>query len=234
METDQLPSWRDGSLSTMKRAALWLVSEVGEGEVFTKAQLRDAFPDTAQIDRRMRDLREFGWQIDTRREDPHLEAYEQRFAKVGDPVWMPGAAKRQRAGGVNAAQRREVFMRDDNVCRSCGIAGGALYGDGSYESAQLDIARRTVVKPGGEESVQLVTECNRCRVGGRFLAADLGKLFAAIESLGALERRVFAGWVEADSRELAPIERLWGVYRSLPAESRDAVRNAIRDGSPSA
>ena len=212
----------------MKRAALWLVAEVGEGEVFTKAQLRDAFPDTAQIDRRMRDLREFGWQIDTRREDPHLEAHEQRFAKTGDPVWMPGAAKRQRAGGVSAAQRREVFTRDDNICRSCGIAGGALYSDGSYESAQLDIARRAVVKPGGEESVELVTECNRCRVGGRFLKADLGRLLAAIDGLGALERRVFTGWIDADKRELALIERLWGDYRSLPAESRDEVRDALR------
>lgn len=233
MEADQLPSWQDESLSTMKRAALWLIAEVGEGLVFTKAQLRDAFPDTAQIDRRMRDLRDFGWQIDTRREDPRLEAHEQRFAEAGAPVWKPGAAKRQRAGGasVSAAQRREVFMRDDNICRSCGIAGGAQYSDDSYELAQLDIARRTVAKPGGGESVELVTECNRCRVGGRFLTADLGKLLAGIDSLGALERRVFAGWVEEDKRELALIERLWGEYRSLPAESRDAVREVLRSDS---
>ncbi|MBR7833823.1 hypothetical protein KDL01_11135 [Actinospica durhamensis] len=231
MEADQLPSWRDESLSTVKRAALWLVAEVGEGSVFTKAQLRDAFPDIAQIDRRMRDLRDYGWQIDTRREDPHLEAHEQRFTQAGDPVWAPGTAKRQRTGSVSAVQRREVFLRDDYICRSCGIAAGARYSDDSYESAQLDIARRIVVKPGGEESVELVAECNRCRVGGRALVADLGKLLAGIDSLGALERRVFVGWIKADKRELALIERLWGEYRSLPAESRDAVRETLRSDS---
>ena len=211
----------------MKRAALWLVTEVGEGEVFTKAALREAFPDTAQIDRRMRDLRDFGWQIDTNREDQHLGTHEQRFVQAGVHVWEPGAsATRQRSGGVSAAQRREVLLRDSYTCRSCGVAAGAQYGD-SYETAQLDVARRTVRQPDGGETVELVTECNRCRVGGRWLAADLSKLLADIRGLSALERRVLAGWVAQDRRELSALERLWGDYRSLPSASRDAVRDAL-------
>ena len=227
MATGQLPSWRDASLGTMKRAALWLVTEVGEGEVFTKAALREAFPDTAQIDRRMRDLRDFGWQIDTNREDQRLGTHEQRFVQAGAPVWEPGAAAtRQRSGGISAAQRREVLLRDSYICRSCGVAAGTQYGD-SFESAQLDVARRTVRQPDGTETVELVTECNRCRVGGRWLAADLTKLLADIDRLSLLEQRVLAGWAEQDRRELSTLERLWGDYRSMPSTARDAVREAL-------
>ena len=56
-----MPRWDDANLGTMRRAALWLVEVVGEGNSFTKSQLREAFPEVAQIDRRMRDLRDFGW-----------------------------------------------------------------------------------------------------------------------------------------------------------------------------
>jgi hypothetical protein len=38
--------WNDPKLKvgSMVRAALWLVEEVGEGNTFTKEQLREAFP----------------------------------------------------------------------------------------------------------------------------------------------------------------------------------------------
>lgn len=92
-----LPSWQDSKLGTMKRAALWLVQVVGEENVFTKAELREAFPDVAQIDRRMRDLRDFGWKIDTKREDIDLDANEQRYVQRGEPVWEPGRGPGPRA-----------------------------------------------------------------------------------------------------------------------------------------
>lgn len=39
-----LPSWTDTKYGTMKRAALWLVTVVGEGNVFTKEDVKGAFP----------------------------------------------------------------------------------------------------------------------------------------------------------------------------------------------
>lgn len=89
-----LPSWTDQKLGTMKRAGLWLVAVVGEGNVFTKEDVKKAFPGVSQADRRVRDLRDFGWRIDTNREDLTLGQHEQRFVAQGEPVWEPGKGTR--------------------------------------------------------------------------------------------------------------------------------------------
>jgi hypothetical protein len=89
----ELPDWTSSKMGTMVRAALWLVTKVGEGNVFTREQLRAAFPETAQVDRRVRDLRDHGWVIDTNREDPTLSFGESRFVHAGAPVWEPGSRR---------------------------------------------------------------------------------------------------------------------------------------------
>ncbi|WP_086867508.1 hypothetical protein [Streptomyces viridochromogenes] len=219
-----MPSWQDAGLGTMKRVALWLVSVVGEGNTFTKEELRAAFPGVSQVDRRMRDLRDFGWRIDTNREDAGLDSHEQRFVKPGDPVWEPGRATRKSGTiAIGAARRREVLARDGYMCRSCGITPGETYA-GTYEAAQLDIARRDVVKADGTKATELVTECKRCRVGGRLLTADLKKVLTAAAALGSAERSVLSDWVAADRREFSRLEQIWSDYRSLPEESRAQLR----------
>ncbi|MFC0115605.1 hypothetical protein [Kibdelosporangium aridum] len=222
-----MPSWRDTTTKrgSMVRAALWLVQEVGLNGIFTKNDLRDAFRDVSQIDRRLRDLRDYGWQIDTQREDPELRQDEQRLVKVGAEVWVPGQAKSKPKAGITAAQRKKVMEGDGWLCRSCGIAGGDSYDDGT--TAQLDIARRQVFLPDGSEEVQLSTECNRCRVGGRGSVVDLGEVLHLVKSLGPLEKKIFGGWVSADERRLSGLERLWGLYRAMPADSRAAVRREV-------
>lgn len=109
------------------------------------------------------------------------------------------------------------------MCRSCGIAPGETYAK-TYEAAQLDIARREVVKPDGTRATELVTECKRCRVGGKSLAADLDKVLTAAAALGSAERSVLSDWVAADQREFSRLEQIWSDYRSLPEESRTQFR----------
>ncbi|GII94866.1 hypothetical protein [Sinosporangium siamense] len=222
-----LPDWQDAKLGTMKRAALWLLHEVGIGNSFTKEQLRDAFPGVAQVDRRMRDLRDFGWRIDTNRDDATLLANEQRFVTEGDPVWEPGkATKKREAHSLTAAQRRDLLTRDGHLCRSCGVPAGHPY-SGTYETAQLDVARRTVVLRDGTESTQLVIECNRCRVGGRELTMDLRTVLKALERLPELDRRFLRAWVDAGYRDFSEVEELWASYITLPAEAREKFRDAL-------
>src|SRR5262245_39376762 len=100
-----MPDWRTFDGGATKRAALWLASEVGEGGVFTKGQLRDAFPGVTQIDRRVRDLRREGWIINTRREDVMLELDEQRLVHIGGHVWSD-AYQRTAGRGLSASERQ--------------------------------------------------------------------------------------------------------------------------------
>ncbi|MFD8205715.1 hypothetical protein ACFV2S_04785 [Streptomyces sp. NPDC059695] len=221
-----VPSWLDKTFGSKVRAGLWLVSEVGEGNIFTKGQLRAAFPDVAQIDRRVRDLRDHDWQIDTRREDESLHLDEQRFVKKGAEVWLPGQSKSPKEkSGLTSVQRTKVLAADSFLCRSCGIGAGESFGDGGQD-AQLDVARRQVQLLDGTCETQLVTECNRCRVGGRDRQVDLSGILGRLAGLTPLERDVFIGWLNAGRRDPSPLERLWGEYRTLPEAARDAVRVA--------
>jgi hypothetical protein len=222
-----MPDWHDERMGTMKRAALWLVQVIGEGNVFTKSQLRDAFPDVAQIDRRMRDLRDFGWKIDTSREDAALDLNEQRFTQRGVSVWEPGKATRQTVT-VTANQRREILARDGYKCRSCGIGPGEKYA-GTESTAQLDLARRQVRLPGGGQQTQLVVECNRCRVGATGeLAADVHDVLSRAKRLPMIEKKMLAGWIDQESRRFSEAEQLWADYLTLPAQARDLVRESLR------
>jgi hypothetical protein len=224
-----LPSWRDTTYGTSKlgtkaRVALWLIQEVKENGTFTKADLRAAFPDVAQIDRRMRDLRDHGWEIATSREDPTLQQQEHRFRTRGADVWIPGQAKAPvHKGSITNAQRAKVFQDDGYLCRTCGVAGGETYRDGGLEQAVLNVARRPVIQPDGNVEHQLVTECQRCGRGNLDRTVDMADVLAEIESLAPLERRVIRGWIAADRRSHSTLEKLWGRYRTLPEEARKAV-----------
>ncbi|MFJ2016316.1 hypothetical protein [Streptomyces nodosus] len=229
-----LPSWQDEKvgnrkLGSMSRAALWLLTVVGEGNIFTKGELRSAFPDVSQIDRRIRDLRDRGWRIDTSRDDASLKQEEQRFVSRGVDVWVPGQAKAPKhKNSLTAAQRQKVFEADSYLCRSCGIAVGEECEDGVTQSV-LNIARRRVLLAEGVEDFQFVTECKRCGSGSTDREVDLGALLELVEDLSTMERRILAGWIAADRRSLEPIDRLWGLYRTLPEESRKAVADALAD-----
>ncbi|WP_329025560.1 hypothetical protein [Streptomyces sp. NBC_01423] len=220
-----LPSWQDEKLGTMRRAALWLLTVVGEGEVFTKEQIKNAFPGKSQADRRVRELRVYGWKIDTHREDARLGQHEQRFVAQGQPVWESGKTTKG-TSALTDTQRRRVLTRDGNRCRSCGITPGQQYAD-TFETAQIDIARRKVKLPNGTSTVQPVAECNRCRVGGRSLEADLSVVLEDVSKLGGLHLQTLTGWVAADEREFSVVERIWADFRTLPADSRDEVRKVL-------
>ncbi|MFD4433250.1 hypothetical protein [Nocardia sp. NPDC058497] len=225
-DTVTMPYWNTPKLGTMKRVGLWLAQEVEEGNVFSKQDLRDAFPAVSQVDRRLRDLRDFGWRIDTNREDPTLEAHEQRFVTQGDAVWEPGKATRKPGATVSTSERNLTMTRDGHKCRSCGIGPGETY-PGTYIASQLDVARRSVKLPSGKTETQLVIECTRCRIGRRELIADLGDVLTRISSLPRYEREMLASWVKQDARSFAETEALWAAYRTLPADSREMVREAL-------
>lgn len=119
-------------MGSLQDAAAWLLGEVGAGGVFTKVQLRAAFPDVTQIDRRVRDLRAQGWVIHTRRQDPSLGQDEMRLVEIG-------STHRVASGGISPKQRRAALLATAHSCLLCGAVASAPYPDARDVRVQLKV-----------------------------------------------------------------------------------------------
>lgn len=225
-----LPKWDDPALKagTMIRAGLWLASEVGEGQNFTKEQVRRTFPGISQIDRRIRDLRDFGWVIHTNTDDGSLSPEEQRLVHVGTPVWDPQARRLAAQSTITAAERAAALAADNHQCVICGVAGGEDYPDSLTESAVLAVSRQAVQLPDGRNSEHLITLCRRCRSGrDQLLTTDLNRWTEDVEVLDAADQQRLARWVARGRRGATPLDRAWNAFRALPADARGVAAEAL-------
>ncbi|WP_280424867.1 hypothetical protein [Nocardia carnea] len=221
-----LPDWRDDSVGTMVRSGLWLVTEVGEGNIFTKQQLREAFPGVQQIDRRVRDLRKYGWKILANTEDAQLRTDEQRFAAQGVPVWDQQARRKaDAAAAVTAVERSEVLARDGFMCTVCGITGGEAYLDNPTMTAVLSVVRRRSAMPDGREETLLVTECKRCLTGARTRVVSAAEASAAIGDLDETELLHMKRWIARGRRGSTPLDRAWAHYWNLPEDAKREIES---------
>ncbi|MER5851723.1 HNH endonuclease [Streptomyces sp. NPDC002012] len=224
--------WRNGALGTRVRVALWLRDEVGVGNTFSRAALRAAITGAEQVDRRMRDLRPAGWVIRTNLDKPSLRPEQLYLEKVGAPVWERkhrGAGLRQ----ISAKTRRDVYARDQYLCRRCGIGAAEAYPDEPGSTARLTLGR---MSPGGTGSAvdaeELMTLCARCDESTEDTAGarvGLAEVWRQIEALPDHLQRELLGWMAADARVMTPVERAWGLYRQLPTGQRDATQQSLRD-----
>ncbi|YAL83305.1 hypothetical protein ACMYYO_00435 [Dermacoccaceae bacterium W4C1] len=225
------PAWDDpeSSAGTMVRGALWLLQVVGEGGTFTKNQLREAFPDVAQADRRIRDLRDWGWVVHSSTEEASLLAEDQRFVKAGVAVWD---RQERRKGAPRKAlpskERRAVLARDGYMCTLCGIAGAEPYRDDPVITAVLSVSRRKVRTIEGSETEMLVTECNRCRSGQDSAPIDMGDAVAAASGLSPGDRRRLLRWMERGRRGMTELDRAWDAYLRTPVDLRPALAERLR------
>jgi hypothetical protein len=221
-----LPDWRTSTAGTRVRVALWLATEVGTGEAFTKAQLRDAFPGVEQVDRRMRDLRADGWIIATYREDRSLASDELRLVMTGGQVWEPGYRSKASAPGISDKQRHEIFAADGFVCIYCGIGGGEGYPDDQLRTAKLTIAR---AKPADDSTPRLSTVCDRCHLRSSESASE-DAVASAIAELDPESRRLLREWIMRGRRSRGPVDELWAEYRRLPSADRARIKQLIVSG----
>lgn len=202
----------------MKKAALWLADMVGEGEVFTKDELREAFPGVSQIDRRVRDLRDHGWIISTRSEDIELELDEQRLVHIGGNVWGAEYKSPVKVIGPSPKQRQEALRSSNHRCLACGATAGEPFFDEILTVAKLTVAG----SPGGG----WIACCQRCKKGD-FLPSSKAEFLADYSLLTSSEKRVFAEWMHADVRESTPLDRSWDQFRRLSAEERPDALNTV-------
>jgi hypothetical protein len=225
---DAQPAWDDPDLDAgvMVKGALWLVQRVGVGNVFTKADIREAFPGVAQADRRIRDLRDYGWVLHTRSDDASLLQEQTRFVLAGVEVWD---ARARRAGnpnkGISAKARDEIMARDGYMCTVCGITGGEEYLDDPAQTALLSVVQAPTMSPGGGEIVTLATLCKRCKTGRGATRMDLESVLHAIRTLDGAEREQLAVWMRRGRRHGSRVDLVWSMYLNLSPEARDQVRN---------
>lgn len=213
----------------MVRGALWLVQVVGQGNTFTKNQLREAFPGVAQADRRIRDLRDYGWVVYSSTEDASLSREDQRFVSAGVPVWDPKARRANDPNkGITAKERQAVLRRDGYMCTLCGIVGGEPYPDDPVLTAVLGVSSRVVVDPDGQEQCRLVTECKRCRSGAAAAPLDVAAAVASASDLSSGDLRRLRRWIERGRRGATDLDRAWAAYLRVPTEDRPEVAERLR------
>lgn len=218
------PDWRDDSLGGRARVALWLLDQVGEGGVFTKAMLRDSFPGVEQIDRRMRDLRSAGWDIRTARQDASLSPRELRFVAAGAEVWRPGA---QSPARMSAKERAAILRRDGYCCVDCGISAGERHPGGGGR-AQIAVTPRP--RPGDDATNTgmdgYVTRCDLCRAGGTE-GPDRGSLLSRALALPEHDRSMLREWLSRGERGCREVGLVWSDYRRLAPLERRRFRDEM-------
>lgn len=229
---EPLPDWRDTTLGTRVRVALWLRAEIGEGGTFSTEQLRAAMPGVTQIDRRMRDLRPAGWEILTYRDRAGLDPDERLLRKIGAPVWLP----EHRATGlrvITARVRQQVLERDGHRCVRCGILAGEPYADDPGTTARLTIGHVNPHKHGSAASAtDLVAECARCNESVKhFTAARLSteQVWDRVVELRGADKVKLLAWLARGRREANPVEVAAGLVFQLPAVERDKIRDRLAD-----
>ncbi|WP_188491107.1 hypothetical protein [Williamsia phyllosphaerae] len=220
------------SAGTMVRGALWLLQVVGVGNTFTKNELRNAFPNISQVDRRIRDLRDYGWVLYTNSEDASLLAEDQRFVKAGAPVWDT-KARREAAPqkSVTNKERLAVLQRDSFMCTLCGISGGEEYPDDTLMTAVVAVTRIHTTHLDGSEAQELITECKRCRAGRNDSDSNVTKFIEKGLDLSPSDLRRLLRWAVRGRRGATEIDRVWSAYLRLPVALRQDAVNRLKEGT---
>jgi hypothetical protein len=228
--SQERPDWRHEGLGTMIRAGLWLLSEVGEGNIFTKNQLREAFPGISQVDRRLRDLRDYGWVIDTDRSLARLGASEMLFIKAGEPVWEPRRSRSPLRRTLTPQIREKVLARDGFSCTNCGLSAV----EGPIEASVKAVLEMAYVIPltagGSSELDNLITLCANCH---KILGLESVKLpdtddvWNLMGDLSTQDRTRLLAWIAMDHRPPTPAEKAWSLYRRLRPDQRTALTHRL-------
>lgn len=230
-----MPDYQDQTIKmgSMVRCACWLASTVGEGGVFTKAQLREAVPGVEQIDRRMRDLRDFGWRIDESRMTSDLQPDELRLVKIGVPVWDREARRGATREAISAKVRQEVFHRDGHACVRCGAAAGEYFDDESGVRVRLTAAHVYPNAMGGRATAaDLVTACQRCNEAIREETPnylDDQQVLARMRALGRADRLRLMQRMHTNRRETDKVDDVWRAYLQLPGVHRSVLEQYLAD-----
>lgn len=217
-----------GAAGVKPRMASWLRWNVRPGERFTTRQLREALDsDHEHFQRRQRELRDWGWQYLSSKEEPEL-AEDCLLQQYG---WWPGAGERPKTTAISAKTRRRVFERDGSRCVLCGRAAGELYEDGTV--VQLTAGHIRPNSYGGPATIDnLRTECRVCNETSRSDTGSTADPDAVVENVRQLkkaDRIQLLGWIRAGQRTRSQLDRAYDAYRLGGPKVQEAVLSYLEE-----
>jgi hypothetical protein len=236
--TDE-PFWRNPGHGAKKRVAHYLYSVVGQGKTFNVDSLRDAIrkPDGSgvdEVDRRMRELREVGWQIRNYKDMATLAPNQLHLETVGDHIWEPGY-RTARATALSARDRRAVYERDGHRCAVCAIDFGDEYPHllegGQHVKARPTIGHWVPRERGGTDDLSnLRPECHLCNEQSRNLTGtpvDPVLVRRKILELRKDDKRTLQSWLSMGRRSFSDLDTVWAELNQLPTPERELVRSQL-------
>jgi hypothetical protein len=218
------------------KLAAWLNFNAKVGDVFTIRQLRQALGGTAgpntqeHFNRRLRNLRKYGWFVLSSRDAGNLKSNEYRLEQIGSPIWL--GKSNYGSKSISEKTRYEIFASDGNRCLLCGIGEGEPYPDQPDRFARLTLGHFVADSfRGPNDPANLRTECSRCNRPVKEEARrseSAAELWPKIRSLSrAGKARLFA-WIEKGYRQRDIIDTLFDQIRVLPAIQRDQIRVRLK------
>ncbi len=218
------------------KLAAWLTFNKGVGEKFTIRELRDALgtPNGPNADehfgRRMRTLRQYGWNLPSAKDVAGLDADQYMIAKLGSPIWL--GKKNFTAPGVSAKTRSDVFARDGHRCVLCGVGSNEQYPGEPGSHARLTIGHvRAGSLAGMNDATNLRSECSRCNEPLRNEASSsqsIADLTPQISNLKREDKVRLLTWLENGQRSRDKVDGLYDSIRVLPAAQREEAKVSLR------
>ena len=187
-------------------------------------------PTSEHIRRALRNLRKYGWIVQSSRDVGDLRPDEFRLEQIGAPIWL-GKAK-HRLGRVSRKTRREVFDRDGHRCVLCGIGAKEPYPDQPDRLARLTLGHFVADSlQGTGDPENLRTECARCNEPVKEEAQrseSASEIWPKIRGRARADKARLLTWISNGYRERDAVDKLFDKVRVLPALQRDLIKSRLQ------
>lgn len=235
-ELDVRPGAVKAKYGAENKLAAWLAFNVEPGESFTMPQLRHALGDgvipndAEHLNRRLRSLRDVGWQLPTLKDDGTLRIGEYQVQVVG---WHPGLGPRPPRNSVSKTLRRLVFERDHSRCVICGVGAGEPYPDGLGAICSITVGHRNPnARKGSSKDINnLQAECKHCNepVRQEMRSPDtLEEVHPLAMKLAKADAQKLQSWIETGHRTRDNVDEIYDRVRKLSAPERSDLLEAMR------